>query len=176
MHCSRCSSESFHKSGKMNGRQRYRCRDCGCNFTRPQGRGYFSKARRSRWSLGSARSIRSRCNRISNCNNSSNRPCASVPRKRRKPGPRHTSKPWSARRCNNSGTCRRPHSSSSNRSRNKRRSRRNQASGRSLPKKPRSFSSNSSSPGKLTPSPKRRLVRGGVSAPGGVILANENCH
>jgi hypothetical protein len=40
MHCGRCSSESFYKSGRMNGRQRYRCRDCGYNFTRPHGRGF----------------------------------------------------------------------------------------------------------------------------------------
>ena len=40
MQCSRCGSGSFHKSGRMNGHQRYKCRDCGYHFTNAHGRGF----------------------------------------------------------------------------------------------------------------------------------------
>lgn len=40
MHCGRCGSGSYHKSGRMKGRQRYLCRDCGYHFTNTHGRGY----------------------------------------------------------------------------------------------------------------------------------------
>jgi len=40
MHCVRCGSSSHHKSGKMQGKQRYKCRDCGYHFTNTHGRGY----------------------------------------------------------------------------------------------------------------------------------------
>lgn len=40
MHCCRCGSGSFYKSGRMNGKQRYRCRECGYHFTNMHGRGF----------------------------------------------------------------------------------------------------------------------------------------
>ena len=39
VHCKRCGSVSFVKSGFVRGHQRYRCRDCGCNFTDTPARG-----------------------------------------------------------------------------------------------------------------------------------------
>ncbi len=39
VHCKRCGSVSFVKSGIVRGHQRYRCRDCGCNFTDTPRRG-----------------------------------------------------------------------------------------------------------------------------------------
>ncbi|MGL5784053.1 MAG: IS1/IS1595 family N-terminal zinc-binding domain-containing protein, partial [Alphaproteobacteria bacterium] len=33
MHCRRCSSLDYRKSGKMRGKQRYRCLGCGYHFT-----------------------------------------------------------------------------------------------------------------------------------------------
>ena len=33
IHCKRCESKSFVKSGFVRGHQRYRCRNCGCHFT-----------------------------------------------------------------------------------------------------------------------------------------------
>lgn len=39
VHCKRCGSASFVKSGFVRGHQRYRCRECGCNFTATPRRG-----------------------------------------------------------------------------------------------------------------------------------------
>jgi insertion element IS1 protein InsB len=39
IHCRRCGSAAFVKSGLVRGHQRYRCRDCGCNFTDTPARG-----------------------------------------------------------------------------------------------------------------------------------------
>ena len=39
VHCKRCGSTAYVKSGFVRGHQRYRCRDCGCNFTDPPKRG-----------------------------------------------------------------------------------------------------------------------------------------
>jgi len=33
MNCSKCNSCHSVKSGKIKGRQRYRCKECGCNYT-----------------------------------------------------------------------------------------------------------------------------------------------
>lgn len=33
MHCPKCSHAESVKNGKMNGKQRYKCRSCGCNYT-----------------------------------------------------------------------------------------------------------------------------------------------
>lgn len=37
--CKHCNSNSFVKSGFVRGHQRYRCKDCGCNFTDTPRRG-----------------------------------------------------------------------------------------------------------------------------------------
>jgi len=37
--CKRCSSEDYVKSGFARGHQRYRCKECGCNFTATPPRG-----------------------------------------------------------------------------------------------------------------------------------------
>ena len=39
VHCKRCGSTTFVKNGIVRGHQRYRCRDCGCNFTDTPRRG-----------------------------------------------------------------------------------------------------------------------------------------
>jgi len=39
VHCKRCGSTAFVKNGIVRGHQRYRCRDCGCNFTDTPRRG-----------------------------------------------------------------------------------------------------------------------------------------
>ena len=36
--CKRCQSEKSIKAGKMNCKQRYRCKDCGYHFTSEDGR------------------------------------------------------------------------------------------------------------------------------------------
>ena len=36
--CKRCQSEKSTKAGKMNCKQRYRCKDCGYHFTSEDGR------------------------------------------------------------------------------------------------------------------------------------------
>lgn len=33
IHCKSCGSDEQVKNGRVRGHQRYRCRDCGCNFT-----------------------------------------------------------------------------------------------------------------------------------------------
>jgi hypothetical protein len=39
MHCPKCLSEDFVKSGFNKGKQRYKCRKCKCNFTQSNRRG-----------------------------------------------------------------------------------------------------------------------------------------
>ncbi|MGH3804669.1 MAG: IS1/IS1595 family N-terminal zinc-binding domain-containing protein, partial [Pseudonocardiaceae bacterium] len=39
IHCKRCGSVAFVKNGIARGHQRYRCGDCGCNFTDTPSRG-----------------------------------------------------------------------------------------------------------------------------------------
>lgn len=39
LHCKRCGSVDFAKSGLARGHQRYRCRGCGCHFTNTPLRG-----------------------------------------------------------------------------------------------------------------------------------------
>jgi len=36
--CRKCNSTNFVKSGYMNEKQRFRCKNCGCNFTEGDGR------------------------------------------------------------------------------------------------------------------------------------------
>ena len=33
LNCKKCGGNSYHKSGRMNSKQRYRCKICGCFFT-----------------------------------------------------------------------------------------------------------------------------------------------
>lgn len=40
MHCPKCGSENKVKSGKVIEKQRYKCRDCGCNYTQSYKQGY----------------------------------------------------------------------------------------------------------------------------------------
>ena len=42
--CNKCGSINYCKSGKMNGKQRYRCKDCGCNYTMKDRRRKYSDA------------------------------------------------------------------------------------------------------------------------------------
>lgn len=44
--CNKCGSLSYCKSGKMNGKQRYRCKDCGYNYTMTDRRRKYSDANR----------------------------------------------------------------------------------------------------------------------------------
>ena len=39
MHCGKCGSVEYHKSGFTNGKQRYKCKACAYHFTRSYGRG-----------------------------------------------------------------------------------------------------------------------------------------
>jgi transposase-like protein len=43
MNCPKCKSKEKCKSGLKNGKQRYLCKKCGCNYTRGYGRGYHPK-------------------------------------------------------------------------------------------------------------------------------------
>lgn len=45
MHCVCCGSVSYFKNGKMRDKQRYKCKDCGYNFTNTHGRGYSPEIR-----------------------------------------------------------------------------------------------------------------------------------
>lgn len=45
MKCSRCGSENSVKNGFVNGCQRYKCKRCGCQFTRPDKRENHLKER-----------------------------------------------------------------------------------------------------------------------------------
>ena len=38
INCKRCKSEKSTKAGKMNSKERYRCKDCGYHFTSEDGR------------------------------------------------------------------------------------------------------------------------------------------
>ena len=40
MNCKKCGSEKYAKNGKVRNFQRYKCKDCGCNFTDTPARGY----------------------------------------------------------------------------------------------------------------------------------------
>ena len=44
--CSKCGSTNYCKSGLMNGKQRYKCKDCGCNYTLVDGRRKYSDSTR----------------------------------------------------------------------------------------------------------------------------------
>jgi len=46
MQCKRCKGENYYKSGKVRGLQRYRCKDCGCNFTDTQDRQHSVEKKR----------------------------------------------------------------------------------------------------------------------------------
>ena len=37
--CPKCESESYVKNGKVGGKQRYKCKQCGCNFTQSHAHG-----------------------------------------------------------------------------------------------------------------------------------------
>ena len=39
MHCPKCYSEKFVKNGIKYNKQRYKCKNCGCNFTQSKKRG-----------------------------------------------------------------------------------------------------------------------------------------
>ena len=39
IHCKSCDSSRFVKSGFVRGLQRYKCKECGCNFTKTPSRG-----------------------------------------------------------------------------------------------------------------------------------------
>ena len=39
MYCPKCTTENYVKSGFTKGRQRYKCKNCGCNFTQSKKRG-----------------------------------------------------------------------------------------------------------------------------------------
>ena len=40
MYCPKCGSENNVRSGKIKGRQRYKCKGCGCNYTQSHKHGY----------------------------------------------------------------------------------------------------------------------------------------
>ena len=40
MYCPKCGSESKVKSGKIKEKQRYKCKECGCNYTQSHKHGY----------------------------------------------------------------------------------------------------------------------------------------
>jgi len=46
MNCPKCRVENNVKAGFNNGRQRYKCKSCGCHFTRPTPRGKPIEAKR----------------------------------------------------------------------------------------------------------------------------------
>ena len=39
MHCPKCRSREFRKNGFMSGKQRYTCKECGCQFTQSYKKG-----------------------------------------------------------------------------------------------------------------------------------------
>lgn len=45
MHCPKCKESRYHKSGKVMGRQRYKCKNCGCNYTQSHKHGYAMEKR-----------------------------------------------------------------------------------------------------------------------------------
>ena len=44
--CSKCGENSYYKSGKANGKQRYKCKECGCHFTMKDRREKYSTKQR----------------------------------------------------------------------------------------------------------------------------------
>ena len=44
--CKKCGGHSYHKSGKMNSKQRYRCKLCGCFFTEGDARIRYNDSER----------------------------------------------------------------------------------------------------------------------------------
>ncbi|HQU09462.1 MAG TPA: hypothetical protein PLV25_05840, partial [Opitutales bacterium] len=46
MHCPKCGSKLRIKNGTPEGRQRYRCKHCGCNYTRSTARGVSTHKKR----------------------------------------------------------------------------------------------------------------------------------
>jgi len=45
MYCPKCASENYVKSGFTKGKQRYKCKKCGCNFTQSHLRTYSFKTK-----------------------------------------------------------------------------------------------------------------------------------
>ena len=45
MQCPKCISANYVKSGFNKGNQRYKCKECGCNFTRSHSRNYSFKVK-----------------------------------------------------------------------------------------------------------------------------------
>ena len=45
MNCPKCRSRNKTKNGMHRGKQRYKCKSCGCSYTRSYGRGYHPKIR-----------------------------------------------------------------------------------------------------------------------------------
>ncbi len=45
MNCPKCREASYYKNGKAIGRQRYKCKQCGCNFTQSTKQGYSLEKR-----------------------------------------------------------------------------------------------------------------------------------
>ena len=46
LECKKCGSGEYVKSGRMNGKQRYQCKECGCNFTEGDKREKYSEEQR----------------------------------------------------------------------------------------------------------------------------------
>jgi len=46
MHCPKCQAESYIKYGHVSGKQRYRCKQCGCQFTRSTTKGISTHIKR----------------------------------------------------------------------------------------------------------------------------------
>lgn len=46
MHCPKCEKEHHRKNGFHKGLQRYKCKECGCNFTKSTKRGYSVEVKR----------------------------------------------------------------------------------------------------------------------------------
>ena len=44
--CSKCGENSYYKSGKANGEQRYKCKECGCHFAMKDRREKYSTKQR----------------------------------------------------------------------------------------------------------------------------------
>lgn len=46
IHCKGCGSSNYHLAGKMNGKQRYRCKDCNRHYTMQDRREKYTDAQR----------------------------------------------------------------------------------------------------------------------------------